>query len=140
MPEIVHQLTIKASPGKVYHAITDQKGLASWWTQYVTAEPRIDSIAEFEFEGGKVKMRMKVIKLLPNRTVVWHCLAGPQEWIGTQLAFELTPAEHATSLYFSHRGWRSTTGIFPICNFDWARYLMSLRSYLEKGKGYPARK
>lgn len=140
MAEILHQLTIKASPGRVYKALTEQKGLASWWTQFVTAEPRVDSVGEFLFEGGKVNLRMKILKLLPNRAVVWHCMGGHPEWASTQISFELEQNENQTILRFAHRGWRSPNGILPICSFDWARYLMSLRSYLEKGQGYPARK
>jgi uncharacterized protein YndB with AHSA1/START domain len=140
MAEILHQLTIKSAPNRVYKALTEQKGLSGWWTQYVMAEPRVDSIAEFEFEGGKVRFRMKIIKLLINRSIVWHCLSGLHEWVGTQLSFDLEPSGENTIVHFAHRGWRTSLGSFPSCNFDWARYLMSLRSYIEKGKGYPARK
>ena len=136
MPEILHQLLLKASPNRVYQALTEQKGLAHWWIQYVSCEPRLDSIAEFEFAGGKIKVRMKILKLLPNRTVVWHCLAGPTEWIGTQITFNL-PQPPRNALNFSHRGWRSQMNTLPMHNFEWARHLMSLRAYLEKGKGYP---
>lgn len=139
MPEILHQLSIKASPGRVYQALTEQKGLANWWTHFSYAEPRIDSVAEFEFDGGKTKIRMKIIKLLANRQVVWHCLGGPPEWISTQIAFDLEVKGNETIIHFAHRGWRSTAGTFPSCNYDWGRYLSSLRAYLEKGRGFPVR-
>ena len=137
--EILHQLSIKAPIGKVYQALTEQKGLASWWTQHTTAEPRINSIAQFSFEHGQTVFKMKILRLIPNKMVVWHCIGGHPEWEDTQLYFELAPARDGTVLNFSHRGWKRPTGILAKCSFDWARYLMSLRAYLEKGKGYPAR-
>ena len=140
MAEILHQVTIKAPPIKVYHALTEQKALSGWWTKYVNFEAKIGSVAEFELEGGKIKLRMKILKLLPQRAIVWHCMAGPAEWVGTQITFDLLPADGFTTLNFSHRGWKSITRALPHYNFEWARYLLSLRAFVEKGKGFPDRK
>jgi len=139
MAEILHKLHIKASPGKIYRALTDQRGLSGWWTIHTKAEPVINSIAEFTFDRGRVIFRMKVIRLISQKAVVWHCIGGHPEWETTQIMFQLEPKDKGTNLYFSHRGWRSTNGILPECNFEWARYLTSLRSYVEKGRGYPSR-
>lgn len=139
MAEILHELFIKVPPGKVYQALTEQKGLANWWTRHTQAEPRINSIAQFSFEHGQTTFRMKILRLITNKAVVWHCVGGHPEWDDTQIYFELEPSKDGTILHFAHRGWKRPTGILPKCSFDWARYLMSLRSYLEKGKGYPAR-
>jgi uncharacterized protein YndB with AHSA1/START domain len=139
MSEIQHELFIKSTPTKVYQALTEQKGLSSWWTRHTQAEPHTNTIAQFTFDHGKTAFRMKIIRLLPNKAVVWHCIGGLPEWLDTQLYFELEPSKDGTILHFAHRGWKRTTGIFAKCSFDWAKYLMSLRSYLEKGQGYPAR-
>ncbi len=140
MAEILHQLTIKALPTRVYQALADQKALAGWWTKYAHCEPRVGSIAEFELEGGTIKLRLKILKLLPPRSVVWHCLAGPKEWIGTQINFDLLAKAEYTQLNFAHRGWQGMANSLPHYNFEWARYLLSLRAFVEKGKGFPDRK
>ena len=141
MAEILHQLSIKASPTNVYQALTEQKGLANWWTRHAKAEPLVNSVAQFTFDHGQVIFRMKILKLIPNRMVVWHCLGGHPEWNDTQIVFELAPASKTgvSVLNFSHSRWRRTDGILPKCSFDWAHYLASLRAYLEKGRGYPVR-
>jgi uncharacterized protein YndB with AHSA1/START domain len=139
MADILHQLVIRTSPSQVYHALIDPKGLSHWWTRYVNAESLINSIAQFTFDHGNTTVRMKIVKLIPNRTVVWHCIAGFPEWEDTQVSFDLEAIREATILHFAHRGWRRTTGSYPKYNFEWAKYLVSLRNYLEKGKGFPAR-
>lgn len=139
MTDILHQLTIRATPAQLFHALTDRKGLAHWWTRNVNAEPMVNSIAEFTFDHGNIVYRMKVVKLITGRSVVWHCISGNPEWEGTQISFDIEPAREGTILHFAHRGWKRTTGIYARCNFDWAKYLVSLRNYLEKGKGFPAR-
>ncbi len=83
MADILHQLSIRTSPTQVYHALTDQKGLSNWWTRDSIAEVMINSIAQFTFDHGRTIVRMKVIKLMPNRNVVWHCMNGFPEWEDT---------------------------------------------------------
>lgn len=139
MADILHQLIIRSSPSQVYHALTDRKGLAHWWTRNVNAEAMINSIAQFTFDHGNTILRMKIIKLIPNRSVVWHCMSGHPEWEDTQISFDLEATRDVTILHFAHRGWKRTSGVYPKSNFDWAKYLVSLRNYLEKGKGFPAR-
>lgn len=139
MADILHQLFIRANPTQIYHALTDKKGLMHWWTREVNIEPMVNSIGQFSFDHGQTEVRLKIVKLMPNRSVVWHCLQGFPEWEDTQIAFDLEATREGCLVHFSHRGWRRTTGAYPKSNFDWAKYLVSLRNYLEKGKGFPAR-
>lgn len=139
MPEILHCFTIKAPTNKIYAALTEQKGLASWWTKYCKAQATVDTVAEFSFNNGEVKFRMKIVKLIPNRLVVWRCVGGHPEWNDTQITFDLRAQRDKTVMSFSHTHWQSMNGLYPQCNFDWAHYLMSLRAYVERGKGFPAR-
>ena len=41
MPDILHRIGIKVSPEKVYAALTEQEGLAGWWTKETKATPKI---------------------------------------------------------------------------------------------------
>jgi hypothetical protein len=64
-----------------------------------------DAPITFDFE---------VTEQSPGERVGWHCLAGPPEWIGTDLSFEIqTDADVNTSVLFSHDGWASTEESFP---------------------------
>ena len=137
MADILHQLTIDAAPSEIYKAITEQSGLAGWWTRDTQAEAKVGTIAAFGFNQRAVVFRMRIGQLEPDRKVNWHCLGDSAEWEGTTLSFELSPDADSTILRFSHRGWRSTEGIYAICNYDWARYLTSLKSLIETGVGMP---
>lgn len=139
MADILHQLFIRTQAPQVYHALTDTKGLANWWTRHVNAQPMVNSIAQFTFDHGKTILRMKIVKLIPNRQVVWHCMSGYPEWEDTQISFDIEATKEGTLVHFSHRGWKRTSGTYPKHNFEWAKYLVSLRNYLEKNKGFPAR-
>jgi uncharacterized protein YndB with AHSA1/START domain len=137
MPEILHQLVINVPPAAVFDAITQKKGLASWWTTDANAEPKVGTIAEFGFNSRAVVFEMRVVALDKPNFVRWHCLAGHAEWSNTDLTFALSGREGGTVLRFAHRGWESSEGILAQCNYDWGRYLASLKSYLEDGTGNP---
>jgi predicted ester cyclase/uncharacterized protein YndB with AHSA1/START domain len=137
MPDIIHQLSIKASADRVYRALTEASDLAGWWTTDVVAEPTMGSVAAFGFGDRRTVIRMRVEELFPSSLVSWRCLGGIEEWTDTTLRFELKPTDRGTLLVFRHLGWKSADGVFGLCSFDWAHYLMSLRSLVEEGRGNP---
>jgi uncharacterized protein YndB with AHSA1/START domain len=137
MPEILHQLRINAPVERVYAALTQQTGLASWWTKDTRAAPTLGSIAQFGFNNRQIIFKMQIDALEPNKQVQWRCLGDHPEWTDTEVIFELSPDVAGTTLRFSHFKWKSTDGILARCSYDWARYLTSLKSYLETDTGMP---
>jgi uncharacterized protein YndB with AHSA1/START domain len=90
MAEILHMVSVKGTPEKVYAALTEQSGLAGWWTEEVQAQPRVGSVARFKFgeAGGN---EMMILALDKNRLVHWRCIANSfgEEWVNTEIFFEL---------------------------------------------------
>jgi uncharacterized protein YndB with AHSA1/START domain len=137
MFEILHELHIETTPEKTFRALTEESGLAGWWTLDAHADPVAGTAARFGFSKRTVVFTMMIDKLEKDRLVQWHCLDGPPEWADTWLSFTLEPHGQGTKLRFRHWGWKSTDGIFARCSFDWARYLISLKEYLCSGRGTP---
>jgi uncharacterized protein YndB with AHSA1/START domain len=137
MPDIMHQLTIAATRAAIYPLLTEQRGLAAWWTTDVVAKPRVGSVAKFGFGARDTVIRMRIEELVPGSRIRWQCVGGIGEWEHTQVTFDLQAKGRLTVLQFRHLGWRSTEGALALCSFDWAHYLMSLRSLAETGVGNP---
>ena len=131
MADMLHQIQIKATPEKVYEALTTHTGLRSWWTSDSVAKPEVGSIAEFGFNNRATVFRMRVAELKPNQRVVWECLGDLDEWIGTRLVWELRPNNNFTELRFAHANWRSTEGWFATCNSTWGELMHRLKNYAE---------
>lgn len=136
MANIRHHLTIEAPLKKVYDAITTEQGLRGWWTVDTTAKPEIDHVNHFRF-GAQYFNKMKVVELTPPTHVAWECVDGDKEWIGTILTFELEDRDSIIFLKFSHLNWETESEFFGFCNHQWGRYLDSLKSLCETGKGQP---
>ncbi len=135
MPDVLHEVTIAAAPDKVYKALTEQQGLEAWWTTHAVAEAKVGSTVQAHFRDGQIVIKMEVVTLSPAHKVEWMTLQAIPEWRGTQITWELSPAQNGTKVFFGHRGFAPEVGLLPIN--AWAFYLTSLKEYLETGKGNP---
>ena len=141
MVNIVHRIGIKSPAKQVYNALSTIKGLASWWTEEVEGDEKIGEKITFRFfSGGNEigKMIMEVQELTPEKYIRWRCTDGPAEWIGTDITFELTQQGEQTIIIFGHRNWREEVEFTAHCSMKWAVFLLSLREYVETGKGKPS--
>ena len=137
MHEIYHQFNIKTDDTlKIYRALTEQAGLAGWWTTATTAVPQVGSVATFRFSPDYHK-EMKVTNLEEGKLVEWECIRGDEQWLGTTVRFELIPGEDSTDVRFYHGNWKEKSDLFGICNYHWGLYMKSLKSLIEDGKGNP---
>jgi hypothetical protein len=69
--------------------------------------------------------------------VEWKSVSAGPAWRGTTISFELRPQGNETTLAFAHRGFRAADDEYARPNTRWGYYLVSLKDYLEKGKGTP---
>jgi len=136
MAYLKHYLLIKSSPEKVYKALTSTEGLRGWWTLEAITDGRGDGTAEFKFDV-QYHIKMKIINLVQDKIVVWECIKGDREWIGTTFLFDLEEKEGDTILKFTHDNWKEETDFFASCNYHWGYYLRSVKLYCETGSGTP---
>lgn len=142
MAEIIHRVGIKAVPDKVFRALSTIEGLAGWWTENTNGVAEVGKPIAFQFRDSKGKvigeMDMEVLKQEPSKRVQWKCINGPEEWIGTEITFDLKQENEFTIVLFGHRNWREAVEFTAHCSTKWAVFLMSLKELLETGKGKPA--
>jgi uncharacterized protein YndB with AHSA1/START domain len=143
MVDIIHRVGIKAPAAKVYNAVATVDGVAGWWTKETTGESKVGGVITVRFrdhgaETEKGRMDLDVVKLNPGKEVHWRVSAGPPEWIGTDVTFTLAQEGEYTVLLFGHRNWREAVEFMAHCSMKWATFLLSLREYVETGKGKPS--
>ncbi len=142
MGTIFHRIGIKAPAQKVYEALATTKGISGWWTDQVSGESETGKtiVARFYSSEGKEIgcMNMKVMALEPAKKVHWNFTAGPQEWIGTDIIFDLHEEGDYTIVLFHHINWREEIEFKAHCSMKWATFMLSLRELVETGKGKPS--
>lgn len=142
MVDILHRIGIKSTVAHVYKALTTLEGLSGWWTEEVTGDTRVGGKIEFSFltKSGELlgRMVMEVQGLNENKDVCWRCVEGPEEWVGTDITFQLSEQDSQIIVLFGHRNWREAVEATSHCSMKWATFLLSLREYVETGTGKPS--
>ena len=135
MPDIMHLYKIHASSDRVYEAITTADGIRQWWTRDAAIEPKIGAAGEFGFYAKRFVAKVTVEDLKPRSRVQWKVTNAA--WPGLDIEFSLTTAGSDTNLLFAHRGFPQTDEGFASATTRWGFYLLSLKRYLETGRGTP---
>lgn len=142
MADIIHRIGFKVPAAEVYLAVSTLEGLSRWWTEEVKGESRPGGKIEFTFRNpaGDIigKMVMEVTGLDAGKSVQWRCVDGPPDWIGTRFTFELSRQDDQTILIFGHRNWAEASESMAHCSMKWAVFLLSLKDYVQTGKGRPS--
>jgi len=140
MPDIRHRVGVYAPREQVFEILGTRAGLRRWWTRDVRGDEQVGGNLEFYFGGGdRPVATMRVAELSAPERVVWECVDGPKEWIGTTLTFDLKPgpAPEETVVVFTHADWREPVEFLHHCSTRWAQYLISLKTGLEDGRWQP---
>ena len=142
MVAIDHRIGIRAPGSQVYEAVSTARGMAGWWTRDTTGDAAAGGTLDVRFrhaEGHEIgRMAFEMTRLEPDREVRWRFLAGPPEWVGTDVTFELTEDGDMTIVLFGHRHWKEPVEFMGHCSTKWAVFLLSLREFVETGQGRPA--
>ncbi|MEO8364776.1 MAG: SRPBCC domain-containing protein [Pseudoxanthomonas sp.] len=141
MADILHRVGIRASADQVYQALATPEGVAGWWTRDSRGDSTVGGNLRFVFSADGVELgsfRMKILALEPSRRVRWQVLEGPEEWIGTTIAFDLEQEDDYAIVLFKHQGWKEPVEFMHHCSTKWAVFLLSLKALLETGKGAPS--
>jgi hypothetical protein len=132
--------TVDHSPEAVFKAVTNVRG---WWTGDIDGDADAPG-AEFTYRYQDLHYsRQRVTELVPDRKVVWRVTEArltfvndPDEWVGTDIAFEIVPQGARTEVRFAHRGLRSDFECFDTCSSAWGFFIDgSLRRWITTGEG-----
>ncbi|MCU1581905.1 MAG: activator of Hsp90 ATPase 1 family protein [Microbacteriaceae bacterium] len=136
MVDILHRIGVKdSSADVVFDALTTLGGLSSWWASDTSGSVDVGGVIQLRFLPGGFDL--KLIELTPCASVRWEVVDGPAEWIGTTVNWEIKQDGDYTIVLFSHAGWKEPVEFMNHCSTKWATFLLSLKSLLESGTGYP---
>jgi hypothetical protein len=108
MPDIHHRLVMNGSQEEVFAALTE-------------------AVVALTAEVGAL---VRTLAFDRNAHVVWRCVDGPDDWVGTEIAIEISGEQEGTVVRFVHRNWRAATDALASCATRWARVLLGLQSFV----------
>jgi uncharacterized protein YndB with AHSA1/START domain len=135
MHDIMHLIKIHASSERVYQAITTADGIRQWWTRDAAIEAKVGGAGEFGFNGKRFVAKVTIEELNPTTRVRWKVVNAA--WDGKDIEFALKADRNDTTLVFAHRGFSRADEGYASATTRWSVYLLSLKRYLQTGKGTP---
>ncbi len=135
-------LLVDNTPKEAFDAINNVRG---WWSQAIEGDT--DKLgAEFKYHYQDVhRCTFKITEFVPDKKVVWHVLDNyfsfiqdKNEWIGTDVVFEIARRGDKTEVHFTHAGLVPAYECYDVCVNAWGSYITrSLCDLMTTGKGQP---
>lgn len=132
-----HAVNIEADSAKVHDALTTLDGLKGWTGAEVSGGGKVGAQWSLKYASGPTF----VWEITEHDTgkIVWKCVKGPGDSVGTTATFEIGKTPHGrVHLTFAHAGWPHQEGNFAKCNALWGMMVHQLRAFVEQGKVAPA--
>src|SRR5918995_4648055 len=109
MATILLRVPVDAEPKAVHDALATSEGVNGWWSNHTEGPEGVGSTMKVAFPDAPITFDFEVSEEVPGEKVAWRCLAGPPEWIGTEVSFNIqTGDENETSVLFAHDQWATT--------------------------------
>lgn len=138
MATILLRPMIETDPKRIYDLVATSDGVNGWWSNHTEGPSGVGSTMKVAFPDAPITFDFEVTEEVPGERVVWRCLAGPPEWIGTDVSFDVqTDKDGNLSVLFSHDGWKTTEESFPFIAYSWAQILARLKKLADTGERDP---
>ncbi len=120
--------------------------VSEWWTRSFTGQAG-HAGDTFSVYFGKTFVDFEVTERLPDEKVVWRVMRSSlpwlmdhNEWTGTEVIWELSPAGAKTRISMTHRGLVPQAECFGRCEAGWNFFVgESLLGLLDHNLGMPDR-
>jgi len=130
---IEKELFIRATPERVFRALTDKAELEAWFVKEATVDLRVGGALRLFWDPTSVEGTF--LEVDPPHRVVFTWDERPQVAGITTSAFTLTAEGSGTRLHLVHSGFGSGAAwdhLFDGVNSGWDEELQKLRTYLEE--------
>lgn len=124
---------IRASPRKVFEAISTPQGLASWMVVRADLPAKIGAMYELEFDGGW-RHQGVVQRFHAGRSIALTWAWGGVPLKGTVLTLSVRAKKGGAIFRLVHRGFpreKKWIDLYGITEWGWTYYGMNLKSVLE---------
>jgi hypothetical protein len=118
--------------------------VSAWWAKHFEGSAQqLDDVFTVRF--GETYVTFKIVKWVPNKTIVWevtdcylHWLKDKTEWKGTKTAWDIAEMNHTTQINFTHQGLVPQVECYGNCVKGWDQYIKgSLLTLLTQKEGIP---
>jgi uncharacterized protein YndB with AHSA1/START domain len=136
--DVVHEISINAPPERVFDAISTTDGIRGWWADDAVYDGKLAGKAQVKFGRPPAALTMETTVFCKDEEILWRCLNGPPDWIGTNVSWLLeSDADGGTRVRLQHSNPRAGAAGPPDQDAIWRELLAGLKQYVEGGAPGP---
>ncbi|MGW1881404.1 SRPBCC family protein [Streptomyces sp. NPDC001970] len=126
--------SVKADADTVYRAVSTAVGIAGWFTDGAEVDGDIQRLT---FPGQPAPWEWRVTEADAGRRLALKVLAGPEDWVGTEVVYAVEVTDEGSVLRFDHNGFPAADDHFRHTAATWAALFPVLQKYAETGEPTP---
>ena len=136
MAIVKHRVGVVGDISTIFLAMHEPKGLEGWWATKADGKTAIGEILNLHFSRLAI-LSFKIVALCENSFVHLHCVSGPGSWQDCDLTFSFKQDTDQVWIDLVHENAAASDDDFLYFTTKWPCYLLSLRDFIETGKGRP---
>lgn len=116
--------------------MTEPEKLCGWWSSSAEGNSGLGGTLNLSFEG-LTTLSFRVIQCQDKAHLQLKNIGGPGAWKDSSLEFHLEQSEGQVFLILNHHSDQASEDDFQFFMTKWPIFLVSLKAYIETGKGRP---
>ncbi len=136
MAKVRHQIGIAGDIEAIFRAMHEPAQLEEWWATRADGSPRPGKRLDLHF-SDVVTLSFTIVELRENALIHLKCVSGPGPWQDCSLTFGFKADADQVWVRLLHENEAASDEEFLYFSTKWPCYLLSLRDFIETGKGSP---
>ncbi len=132
---VSHQYFVRASPARVFEAITDPRMLVTWLADRAEGTDRKGARYSLGWDGGPTHTGT-ILDLAPGKSVTFAWSWPGVDLQGTEFKLSVEPKDDGALLVVEHSGFpkdEKWTDLYGGAEWGWTYFALNLKSVLENG-------
>jgi uncharacterized protein YndB with AHSA1/START domain len=135
MGDVVFTFDVDARPETIRQALTTTEGITSFWTDEAEVPAEVGERLKLGFPDAPAAFDL-VLTRSDDDVIGWRTESFPPQWIGTDIRWEISGSDKASTVAFRHGTFGDETEQGQVA-YVWGQVMVQLKRYAETGVAAP---
>jgi uncharacterized protein YndB with AHSA1/START domain len=133
--DVLFTFDIDATPDTVRRALTTTEGITSFWTDKAQVPMEVGETLTLSFPDAPAPFDLILVRN-DSAVVSWRTATFPPQWAGTDIKWEISDSDGASTVAFRHGTFADETEQGQVA-YVWGQVMVQLKRYVETGVAAP---
>jgi uncharacterized protein YndB with AHSA1/START domain len=135
MGDVLFAFDVNAKPETIHRALTTAEGVAGFWTEDAKIPAEVGKTLTLRLPDAPGAFDL-VLTQSDDDVISWRTKSFPPQWVGTDIRWEISGADNASTVAFRHGTFADETEQGQV-GYVWGQVMVQLKQYAETGVPAP---